>query len=137
MTSWTNALLFGFLIWLIPFGVAFAILPLRHSWRALFESIMPVVVTLAVVGFGVVYFRRVKAAFVAEGLRLGLLWLMVSVAIDLPLMLSPPINMTLIDYLADVGLTYAIMPIVTTGLGMAMANAAATLAASSAGSEAH
>lgn len=123
MTSWRKAVLFGLLIWLVPFVVAFAIFPVRDNWRALFESIMPVTVALVVVVCGVWYFRGVKTAFVREGLLLGLLWWLISVVIDLPLMLSPPISMDLVEYLADIGLTYAMMPIITTGLGAGRAAA--------------
>lgn len=123
MASWRKAILFGFLIWLIPFVVAFSLFSIRESWRALFESVMPVVVTLVVVAFGCIYFRQVRAACIREGLLLGLLWLFISVAVDLPLMLSPPMNMTIANYAADVGLTYLIMPIVTTGMGVVVSAA--------------
>lgn len=87
MTSLRKALLYGVAVWLIPFVVASLIFPLRASNRPLFESIMPVAVAGGVVIFAVRYFRSVTAGFVAEGLRLGLLWLAISIAIDAPLML--------------------------------------------------
>lgn len=120
MVAWGRALLFGFLIWLIPFAVAFALFEVRNARRPLFESIMPVTVALVVVVFAVRYFRRVTANHVGEGMRLGLLWMAISVLIDLPLMISPPISMTPLDYAADIGLTYTIMPIITTGMGVAL-----------------
>jgi hypothetical protein len=122
MTSVRKALLYGVLIWLIAFAVAAVIFPIRESNRPLFESIMPVVLAGAVVGFGVRYFRAVTTAFVPEGLRLGLVWLVISVAIDAPLMLiGGPMKMTIGQYLADIGLTYLLMPVITLGLGMALA----------------
>jgi hypothetical protein len=42
--------------------------------------------------------------------------------IDLPLRLSNPINMTVVDYMADIGLSYLIIPAITTGLGFALAD---------------
>ncbi len=51
MAAKGKAVLYGFLIWLTAFVVAFLIFPLRESSRPLFESIMPVVVTLATVAF--------------------------------------------------------------------------------------
>jgi hypothetical protein len=108
------------LIWLIAFAVAVVIFPIRESNRPLFESIMPVALAGAVVVFGVRYFRAVTTAFVPEGLRLGLLWLLISVAIDAPLMLvGGPMKMTVGQYLADIGLTYLLMPVITLGLGLA------------------
>lgn len=122
MYSPRKAIFFGLLVWLIPFIVAFSIFSIRQSQRALFESIMPVVVALAVVVFGGLYFRHVKTSFLREGVCLGLVWLAISVLIDVPLMVSPPINMPLSEYAADVGLTYLIMPIITIGLGWVIAN---------------
>lgn len=122
MTSLRKALLYGVFVWLIPFGVAFVIFPLRESARPLFESIMPVAVAAAAVIFAVRYFRGVTGGFVREGLRLGLLWLLINVAIDAPLMLfGGPMFMTVAQYVADIGLTYLLIPVVTLGLGTALA----------------
>ncbi len=59
-----------------------------------------------------------------ESIALGLLWFAVNVLIDLPLMLSEPINMSLADYAADIGLTYLLIPAVTIGIGMTRAQGA-------------
>ena len=121
MASWRRALLFGFLVWLIPFGVALVAFPLKESWRSLFESIMPVTLALVVVPCAVIYLRRVRSGLVKEGILLGVLWFAMSVTIDLPLMLNPPMNYTLLEYAADIGLTYVMMPIITIGIAAAMA----------------
>jgi len=123
MVAAGKAVLFGFLVWLSAFVVAFVIFPLRESARPLFESIMPVVVTTATVVCAVLYFRRVRSSFVREGVLLGLVWLAMNVVIDLPLMLSGPIQMTLGEYFADIGLTYLIIPAITIGIGMCCARA--------------
>lgn len=119
MAAWRRALGYGFLVWLIPFVVAFAVISLKESWRSLFESIMAVTVTAVTVMFALMYFRRSADRSVSQGMKLGLLWLVVSVVIDLPLMLSPPINYTPSEYAADVGLTYLIMPLVTVAVAAA------------------
>jgi hypothetical protein len=119
MTSWRRALLLGFVVWLVPFVVAFGVFPLKDSWRSLFESIMPVTLALVVIAAAVAYVRRLPASSAGEGLRLGVLWLTMSVLIDLPLMLSPPMNYTLDEYAADIGLTYLMIPIITTGIAAA------------------
>jgi hypothetical protein len=122
MTSVRRAVLLGFLIWLIPFAVAFVVFPLRESSRPLFESIMPVAVSVAAVTLGVSYFRRVSHDYVTEGVMVGLLWLVICVLIDAPLMLlGGPMKMSLTDYLADIGLTYVIIPTITVGLGAVLA----------------
>lgn len=117
MTAPGKAVLFGFLVWLVAFVVAFAIFPLRESARPLFESIMPVVVTAATVGFGLIYFRRVSSGFAREALVVGLLWLAINIVIDLPLMLTGPIDMSVGEYFSDIGLTYAMIPLILIGMG--------------------
>lgn len=84
---------------------------------------MPVVVTAATVFFAVIYFRRVRAAFVKQGIVLGCLWYVINVAIDLPLMLSPPMTTGFVEYMADIGLTYLVIPAVTIGIGFTRAQA--------------
>ena len=119
MQSWKRALGYGLLVWLIPFAIAFSAFALKDAWRSLFESIMAASVCLVVVVLSLLYFRRPVIATASEGLKLGLLWLAISVAIDLPLMLSPPINYTPEEYLADIGLTYAMIPMITVGIASA------------------
>jgi hypothetical protein len=119
MTSWRRAINLGLLVWLIPFLVAFVAFPLKSSWRSLFESIMPLVLAGVVVLSAVLYFRRVRAVSLKEGIWLGALWLVISVVIDLPLMLSPPLNYSITEYAADIGLTYLMIPVITAGIAIA------------------
>lgn len=122
MVSIRRAFVSGVALWFIAFAAAFAVFPLRESNRPLFESIMPVVLALGTVLLAHRYFRNVPGRFAREGLLLGLLWLGVNLAIDLPLMLSPsPMQMTLSEYLADIGITYLLIPVITTGMGWSRA----------------
>jgi hypothetical protein len=129
MTSLRKALLLGLLVWLVPFVVAFCIFALKSSWRSLFESIMPVTLAATVVGCALLYFRKLPSPSIREGFLLGLLWMAISLAIDLPLMLSPPISMPALEYAADIGLTYVMIPILTLGIAHA-ASAASSRAVS-------
>jgi Na+/proline symporter len=124
MASWRRAVGYGLLVWLIPFAVAFSISSVKESWRSLFESVMAVMVAIAVVVFANLYFRRATRRGAVEGIKLGLLWMAISIAIDLPLMLGPPLNYSPLEYLADVGLTYLMMPVITIGIGLASASPA-------------
>ena len=126
MVALRKALVFGVLVWLTAFVVAFLIFPLRESSRPVFESIMPVVLAAATVFFAVRYFRDVHDRFAREGLLLGLMWMGINLAIDLPLMLSPsPMQTTLADYVGDIGLTYFLIPTITTGIGLVRSQAEA------------
>jgi hypothetical protein len=83
---------------------------------------MPVTVAVATMSFGVSYFRRVSDRHVREGISVGLLWFAICVLIDSPLMLlGGPMQMTLGQYMADIGLTYLIIPTITVGIGMVLA----------------
>ncbi|MDH3498300.1 MAG: hypothetical protein OER21_16205 [Gemmatimonadota bacterium] len=119
MAAFGRAALYGLVVWLVPFVVAFAIFPLRESARPLFESIMPVAIAAGTVTLGVMYFRRVRVGLVREGLLLGGLWFAISVLIDAPLMLlGGPMQMSASQYVADIGVTYVMIPVITLGLGL-------------------
>lgn len=119
--NWKTIMLFGFLIWVIPFAVSFFIFPLRTSSRPLFESIMPVVLTSTVVLFTVRYISKINREFVKEGIFIGIVWLVISLVIDL-ILFTPesPMQMTLSDYMMDIGITYLIILIIPGGSGYLM-----------------
>ena len=120
MTSIKKVILFGFLAWLVPFAAGFALFPIHDSNRALFESIMPVVVTASAVFLGYKYLRKAKNPK-DEAWKLGLIWLFINVVIDLALFLPPsPMHMGILEYIQDIGLTYLIIPLVTIGLGYSL-----------------
>src|SRR4030042_4587021 len=118
MKSVKKALLFGFLVWVIPFIVAILIFPIRNLDRPLFESIMPVVVTLCVVIFASLYFKNLLRRQLREGILLGVIWLVISLALDLVMFMpETPMHMSIIDYGKDIGLTYLLIPAITIGFG--------------------
>jgi len=118
MISWGRAIGYGFLVWLIPFVVAFLVFFLHESARPLFESIMAVTVTASAMTFGIAYMKRLDGRCLKEGLSLGVLWFLICILIDAPLMLlGDPMKMTVAEYMSDIGVTYLIIPIVTLGLG--------------------
>jgi hypothetical protein len=79
---------------------------------------MAVAVTGSAVGLGLLYMKRVTHGFKGEAIRLGILWFLIAVLIDAPLMLlGGPMKMTLGQYMADIGVTYLCIPVVMWGLG--------------------
>jgi hypothetical protein len=87
---------------------------------------MAVTVAATAVVLGSRYFSRCGSPTAAEGAGLGLLWLAMCVAIDLPLMLGPPLHYSPTEYCADIGLTYGMMPIITLGIALAANRAGRT-----------
>jgi len=125
MKSWGKAIGYGVLVWLIPFIVAFLIFPIHDSNRPLFESIMAVAVSTTAVVFGLLYLNYITKNRIREGIQLGILWFIVSVLIDAPLMLiGGPMKMSLTEYLADIGVTYFCIPVITWGLSVAYSHSA-------------
>lgn len=118
MKSIKKAILYGFLIWLIPFIVAFIIYPIHESNRPLFESIMPIAIALSVVIFGKMYFNKVEENYKKEGIWLGLIWIIISLVIDLILFMpQSPMHLSFLEYLMDIGITYLMIPVITIGFG--------------------
>jgi hypothetical protein len=118
MKSIKKAVLYGFLLWLIIFLISIFTFPVRETNRPLFESIMPVAISICVVLFSLRYFARVDRRFLLEGILIGLIWLVINVAIDIPLFLvGGPMKTTPFEYASDIGITYLMIPIITIGLG--------------------
>ncbi len=78
---------------------------------------MPVAVALAVVTFAIPYLKNLELNFIREGFWLGILWLVMSIAIDMLLFSWGPMKMSITDYMKDIGVTYLMMPVITTGMG--------------------
>lgn len=117
MKSMKKVLLYGFLVWLIPFIVSFLIFPLKSSNRALWESIMPIVIGGTTVTFAVLYLNKLKGSFLKEAVLAGVIWLGINLILDLLLFMEGPMKMSFIDYIADIGLTYLLIPTITVGFG--------------------
>lgn len=121
MHSLKKSILFGFSVWLFPFIVAFLMFPIHESNRPLFESIMPLVITISVVTFSYLYFKDVDKNIKAEGAKLGAIFLLISLVIDLILFMpDSPMHMSLIAYIADIGITYLMIPVITVGIAYAI-----------------
>lgn len=118
-------IVYGVLIWLIPFVIALALFQLRADWRSLFESVMAVSVAAVTAFFGYDFFRRGPVPGIGAGVAAGIAWMAISIIVDLPLMLSPPVSMPLVEYAADIGLTYLMMPVITAAIAAAFGAAAA------------
>ena len=110
---------FGFLVWLIPFLVSFPIFELRESNRPLFESIMPVVLTITVLLFSVLFFKRIEKNYFQLGFYIGIIWFIIAIFIDLLMFLpeNTPMHMDLFSYITDIGLTYLIIFIIPVCIG--------------------
>lgn len=120
MKSIKLAILLGFLLWAIPFIVAFIIYPLKQNGSPFFETIMAVVLTICAVIFSVIYMKGLETGFISEGIKLGIVWFLMSLVIDLFMFMWGPMKMSFADYMMDIGFTYLIYPTVTIGFGVVL-----------------
>ena len=117
------AILYGFLTWLALFIVGIVIYPIHDSNRPLFESIMPVVLTITVLFFSILYFKKADFDYFKDGVIAGLIWIIISLIIDLILFIpESPMQMTIVDYIMDIGLTYLIILVIPIGIGYLIEN---------------
>jgi hypothetical protein len=63
---------FGFLVWLVPFEASFIIFPLKTSNRPLFESIMHIVLSIIVITLTYYYMKGMYSNYVKEGIMMVL-----------------------------------------------------------------
>lgn len=118
MNKYLKIVIFGFLVWLVPFAVSFLVFPLKASMRPLFESIMPLILTIVVITLTYYYMKNLNANFVKEGIVIGIAWYIINIAIDLVMFLpASPMQMSFADYMMDIGLTYVMIPVITIGMG--------------------
>jgi hypothetical protein len=114
MSSIKNALIYGFLLWLIPFLASVVIFPLKKTDSAFFQSLLGVTSIIVVVILSVHYFRKTQRNL-KEGIFLGLIFLFVSWFFDFFFFIWGPIKMPLASYIKEIGIGYLIYPIITTG----------------------
>lgn len=121
MDSIKKIVVFGFLVWLVPFLISFLVFPFRENYRAFFESVMALVLAVVAVIFSVLYFKKAENNYFSDGVKIGISWYLISLFIDLSLFLPPSqMQMSLSEYFQDIGLTYLIIPVITIGMGYLM-----------------
>lgn len=116
----------GFLSWLVPFVVSFGFVDAKGQFvvpQPLFKSLMVVVFG----GFGaylLVRAFRIVPATLSSGLRIGFGWLALNLLLDIAV-LMPLVGMPLGTYLMDIGLRYALIPIMASAMGLVAERASA------------
>jgi len=109
--KWKFGIVFGVLVWLIPFIMSFLIYPLKIANNPLFETIMPIVLVLVGSLFLFLYIKKDSYLTPLKGLELGLIFFIISIVLDLFMFMEGPMKMSFSEYMLDIGLTYLIYPI--------------------------
>lgn len=121
MRRLVRIVLLGIAVWALPFLLGMAIFPVVPPETALFDTLMSVAMAFSATLFGYIHLSRCAAPTLDEGLFAGSIWMAMSLALDLPFFVFGPEQMRMApaEYLADIGITYAMIPIIAGGLGHA------------------
>ena len=74
MNRYLKIILFGFFVWLVPFIVSFFMYPLKTAGNPLFESLMPVIITIITVVLAGIYLKNAEGNRLREGILIGVVW---------------------------------------------------------------
>jgi len=113
----STAILYGVLVWLIPFLAGFAAFPLKREGSPLFETIMAVVLASTTAWLAARFVRRAGQCTWRHAARLGLMWMAISLVLDAAFFTWGPQAMGLWAYLIDIGLAYLMIPAITGAVG--------------------
>ncbi len=104
-------LLFGLLIWMVPFVTAFPFYSQTGELSIdvfLFKSIMFLTLVLTSSFLSVIHFKKTKSSGAKANLIAGLVWLLI---------LIPIAEMNTSDYLQQIGMRYLVVPIIMISMG--------------------
>jgi hypothetical protein len=124
MNKWLKIGLFGFCVWLIPFLFGFLFYDNNGNLIIdviFFKTIMLIVSALTGASFMVLYFNKLKKDYLKAGIRIGAFWFLINILMDI-LVLIPMANLDIWTYLAQIGLRYVIIPIMSISIGIVAQN---------------
>ena len=115
-----RTIIYGFLVWLIPFISAFFLYSPEGKLSIdifLFKSIMLIIGVTTGTILLINYFQRINKFYLRNAIILGLIWLLISLGLDI-LILVPMAKMTLTEYFYQIGLRYLLIPIYAIGMAI-------------------
>lgn len=124
MNKYLKILIFGFLVWLIPFIASLFFYTSGGKLIIdvfLFKAIMIIVGSVSAAFLLVYYFKKIHTSYLKEGIIVGLLWFGINILLDL-LILVPMSGMSIADYFTRIGLSYIVIPVMCITVGTALSN---------------
>jgi len=117
-----KVVLFGVLLWLIPFGMSFLFYKEGQLMIDiyLFKSIMILIGSVTGATLLVLHFKTIEKNYLNEGIIVGLVWFAINIILDL-VILVPMSGMSISTYFAQIGLRYLIIPTMSIAIGYAIA----------------
>jgi hypothetical protein len=102
--------------------VSILIFIIHDTHRPVFEAIMPAAIIAFTGIFAYLYFKKSESGSVGEGAMIGIMWLLENIIFDLLIFMEGPMEMSLMEYMADIGVTYLIIPIAAIAVGYSLEN---------------
>jgi hypothetical protein len=107
---------FGFIIWLIP---TLATLSVSYLGALnYFDVISSVSIAVTVIALTYLYFKDINENYVREGIICGVVWLVISIILDIVLIFLGINKITMIEYVIDIAPIYIVIPAITIVLGL-------------------
>lgn len=113
-----KVILFGVLLWLIPFGISFLFYKDGQLMIDihLFKSIMILIGSVTGAILLVLHFLTIETNYLNEGIIVGLVWFAINIILDL-VILVPMSGMSIGTYFAQIGLRYLMIPTMSIAIG--------------------
>jgi len=124
MNKYLKIVLFGFLVWLVPFVASLFFYTAEGKLVIdvfLFKSIMIVVGSIVGAFLLISYFKNINKDYLKEGILVGVIWFGINILLDL-LVLVLMFEMPVVDYFTRIGLGYIVIPVMSIMVGEALAN---------------
>ena len=118
MNSVLRIVLFGVLVWAIPFVLGMLLFPLQTRSPELFNTLMSVAVCAAGSGIGLLLMKKQTEHTRNNAILIGFKWAAICIIIDLPIFMLG-LDMGIQHYLSDIGMTYLMLPIILWALARA------------------
>jgi drug/metabolite transporter (DMT)-like permease len=106
-----KTLLFGLILWASVFVVSFGLFNIKRTDPIFFETLITITLTVFTTLYGYIFFKKEKP-LLKKSLIVGIIWLLVNIAIDLPMFSFGPMKRPFINYMTDIGFTYLVIPII-------------------------
>jgi uncharacterized membrane protein YpjA len=124
LKKYFKVVLYGFIAWLVPFVTGFFFYTRDGKLNIdifLFKTIMIIVGSITGAILLVSYFKKINEQYLKEGILIGIIWFCLNIVLDL-LVLVPMSKMPILDYFAQIGLRYLMIPAMSIAIGAALAN---------------
>jgi hypothetical protein len=110
LKKYFKVVLYGFIAWLVPFVTGFFFYTRDGKLNIdifLFKTIMIIVGSITGAILLVSYFKKINEQYLKEGILIGIIWFCLNIVLD---------------YFAQIGLRYLMIPAMSIAIGAALAN---------------